>query len=155
MNNRVPPHGPRLASSNLSKAPTLSDFLRSQLHFCCPTHALIAKARVVLAIVPRVAITVLIVKANFQAVTTLPFSRMRTALTAMMDATLVVNARISKAQDAIVLREGGNPGATLLSQLTSGLCFDGCGAKGTARVTAGYSLTGDTDPLDTSESASV
>jgi hypothetical protein len=60
--------------------------------------ALITKARVVLAIVPRVAMIVLIVKANFQFAIGLPFSRIRTATIATIEATLVVNARISKAK---------------------------------------------------------
>jgi hypothetical protein len=93
----------------------MSDLLRSQLNFCCPMQALIAKAKVVLAIVPRVAMVVLIVKANFQFAIGLPSSLIRTATMATIEATLVVNARISKAEEAIVLREGDRSEGAFLS----------------------------------------
>jgi hypothetical protein len=65
--------------------------------------ALIAKASVVLAIVPRVAITVFSVMPNFQAVSDRLFSRYKTTTIVTTEAMLTITESISNVQDASVL----------------------------------------------------
>jgi hypothetical protein len=98
MSRRVPPQGPRLASSNLSHATRLSGVRRSQFHLCCPTHALSANASVVRASVPSAAMTVLSVTVSFQADIVLLFSRYKRAVMAIIAPVLIMIAIISRVQ---------------------------------------------------------
>lgn len=53
------------------------------------------------------------VRTNFQAAIGLPFWRIRIAIIATMEATLIVNATISNTHEVIVLRFGGSLDVTL------------------------------------------
>jgi hypothetical protein len=99
MSRRVPPQGPRLASSNLSHATRLSGLRRSQFHLCCPTHALSANASVVRASVPSAATIVLSVTASFQAESGLSFSRCKRAMIETIAPVLIMIAMISRVQE--------------------------------------------------------
>jgi hypothetical protein len=99
MSRRVPPHGPRLASSNLSHATRLSGLRRSQFHFCCPTHALSANAGVVRASVPSAATIVLSVTASLQADIGLSFSRCKRAMIEIIAPVLMMTAMTSRVQE--------------------------------------------------------
>lgn len=101
---RVAPQGPRLASSNRVHTTSWSDLMLSQFHFCCPTQALSAKASVVLASVPNVAITVFNVIANDHAVRGFPSSRRRITTMAIKEPILTATPTSSGIQDISVER---------------------------------------------------
>ena len=113
MSRRVPPQGPRLASSNLSHATRLSGLRRSQFHFCCPTHALSANASVDRASVPSAATIVLSVTPSLQADIGLWFSRYKRAMIETIAPVLMRIAMISRVQELGESRTGVDLSAEL------------------------------------------